>query len=252
MSIDSRLALALGLPDDERVIDPLISVLTSENEDIADRINAADGLVWPRSKKSVAALLTILHDSNEDLRLFIIRTLGKLADKQAIDPLMNVAKDQNESPSVHEAAISALGYVQGKRAFEPLLEALADGDSNIRSAAASALGSLGDRRAVPRLIALLKDEYHVRYAAIQALGKLGDNGALGPLLRMLEDRESDIRVAAVNALGDLGDMGALDALQRMRAHDDYISGEGYEARYAAARAIRKIKRRKRNRLVSLP
>ena len=59
--------------------------------------------------------------------------------------------------------------------IECLIAALKDKDSNVREAAAEALGELGDKRAVkPLLTALKKDkDSNVRDAAAKALGKLG-------------------------------------------------------------------------------
>ena len=58
--------------------------------------------------------------------------------------------------------------------MEPLIAALKDGDSDVRKAAAEALGEIKDPRAVEPLIAALKDEYsYVRQAAAEALDHLG-------------------------------------------------------------------------------
>jgi HEAT repeat protein len=62
---------------------------------------------------------------------------------------------------------------------EPLIAALKDKDSDVRKAAAEALGKIGDPRAVEPLIAALKDaEWHVRKAAAKALVSLYRNASL--------------------------------------------------------------------------
>jgi hypothetical protein len=66
----------------------------------------------------------------------------------------------------------------GAPAMEPLIAALKDKDSkdsDVRQAAAEALGEIKDPRAVEPLIAALKDaKWRVRYAAAYALGEIGD------------------------------------------------------------------------------
>jgi HEAT repeat protein len=74
-------------------------------------------------------------------------------------------------------------------------------------AAASALGNIGDRRALDPLIAALEDEYwNVKQAAAKALGNLGDSRAIRPLIRALgEDKYAFARLAAASALSKLGE-----------------------------------------------
>jgi HEAT repeat protein len=77
---------------------------------------------------------------------------------------------------VRYAAAEALVKI-GAPAMEPLIAALKDKDSkdsDVRQAAAEALGEIKDPRAVEPLIAALKDEVsNVREAAAQALDHLG-------------------------------------------------------------------------------
>jgi hypothetical protein len=87
-------------------------------------------------------------------------------------------------------------------ALEPLIKALGDKDSWGRQIAAKALGKIGDKRAVEPLIKTLKDgNIHVRRqprppynyyscSVIQALGDIGDKRAVEPLIKALEDKKS--------------------------------------------------------------
>jgi hypothetical protein len=76
----------------------------------------------------------------------------------------------------------------------------------LRSAAAGALGIIGDARAVEPLCAAMKDsDARVREAAAQALGSIGDARAVDVLLAALRDRAGDVRRAAVGALGRIDD-----------------------------------------------
>ena len=89
------------------------------------------------------------------------------------------------------------------RLEERLILALKDEDVGIRSAAAEALGEMGDGRAVVPLIYALKDSsWIVRYAAVKALGKIRDARALEPLKDALNDRDSSVRAIADAVLQD--------------------------------------------------
>ncbi|HHL34616.1 MAG TPA: HEAT repeat domain-containing protein, partial [Desulfobulbaceae bacterium] len=85
------------------------------------------------------------------------------------------------------------------RVFEPLAQAL-EGDDFVASAAADALGKLGDARAVGPLVrALAHDSRGVRISASVALARFGDT-AIGSLLQALTDRNGAIRAGAASAL----------------------------------------------------
>ncbi len=123
-----------------------------------------------------------------------------------------------DDPEMRGSAISALGRIGDRRAFEPLLCALGDRERSVRQLAAGALGAMGDGRATAALVATLRDEdYIVRGAAAEALGSIaaGGEGAaacLRPLGEALADPEGWVRQAAAVALGRIGDPVALPDL----------------------------------------
>jgi hypothetical protein len=133
--------------------------------------------------------------------------------------------------AVRQAAVSALGQIGDTRAVEPLLARLEDQESGVRQAAASALGQIGDTRAVEPWRARLEDqESGVRQAAASALGQIGDTRAVEPLLARLEDQDSWARQAAASALGQIGDTRARGALiGRLSADNPNTRAEALEA-----------------------
>ncbi|MEA5545177.1 HEAT repeat domain-containing protein, partial [Limnoraphis robusta CCNP1324] len=81
------------------------------------------------------------------------------------------------------------------------------------SNAASALGNIGNAEAVKPLIAALNDsESDVRSNAASALGNIGNAEAVKPLIAALNDSESDVRSNAASALGNIGDENTLKML----------------------------------------
>ena len=74
-----------------------------------------------------------------------------------------------------------------------------------RKAAAEALGTIGDSRAVETLITALKDEdRRVHGAAAKALGETGDLRAVEPLIPDLKHKDWYVRKVTASALGQLG------------------------------------------------
>ena len=150
----------------------------------------------------------------------------------AVEPHIAALKDENSD--VRQAAAYALGEIKDPRAVEPLIAALKDEDSDVRKAAARALGEIKDPRAVEPLIAALEDEeLRVRAAAAEALVKIGAP-AVEPLIAALEDEELRVRAAAAEALGQIGDARAVAPLiAALKDTDKYV-------RKAATEALGKI------------
>ena len=101
------------------------------------------------------------------------------------------------------------------------------------------LGEAGSPSAVPELSAALKDPNgNVRRLAASALGKIGDARAVIPLLALLEqEQKPQVRQYAVKALGKIRDPRAQPMLQEIAASEN----ERYYTRDAARAALRKLK-----------
>ena len=86
-----------------------------------------------------------------------------------MDPLIEALEDRN----TQEFATGALGEI-GEPAVQPLIQAVND-NPDIMAFLAKALGEIGDARAVEPLIQALKDERsEVRSSAAYALRNMGD------------------------------------------------------------------------------
>ncbi|WP_414625083.1 HEAT repeat domain-containing protein, partial [Calothrix sp. CCY 0018] len=108
-----------------------------------------------------------------------------------------------------------LGKIGDKAAVEPLINALQDEDSFVRSSAAEALGKIGDKAAFEPLINALQDEdLYVRRNAAEALVKIGDKAAVEPLINALQDEDSRVRWSADEALGNIDIPSRLERLLR--------------------------------------
>lgn len=147
-----------------------------------------------------------------DARHAAAALLGRIADPRAVGPLAAALGDAEQD--VRLAAASALGEM-GEAAVEPLIGAVKDTavDDDVRIVAAEALGRLGHARAVEPLVGLLDvSSTGLRKAALLALGWIGDQRAADPLVAALNDDKQGIRQAAAIALGMMGDPRAVQPL----------------------------------------
>jgi HEAT repeat protein len=260
-------AEALGEIKDRRAVEPLIAALKDQYS--WARQAASEALV-KIGAPAVEPLIAALKD--KDVRASATEALVKIG-APAMEPLIAALKDKD----VRKAAAEALDHLGwkpaqdesagwywmakhdwdkcvalGALAVEPLIAALKDENSDVRQAAAKALGKIGDPRAVEPLIAALKDYYSgVRYAAADALGRLGWEpaqdemagwywmakrdwdkcvalGALAvePLIAALKDAEWIVREQALGKIGE-----------RCGAAHRALGDERSDVRQAAAKAL---------------
>ena len=130
-------------------------------------------------------------------------------DSPVIEILINELRGDQEE--VQSGSILAGGLILalieiGESAVNALIEGLEHRNILVRAGAATALGEIGDKRAVMPLIKALEDEdYNVQGWAAGALGKIGDRRAVKPLVKLLKaSEEVAVRNAAEGALEKLG------------------------------------------------
>jgi len=157
-------------------------------------------------------------------RVEALKLLGWIRVYKRTDEIVPLLDDPDEQVST--AAALALGEMGNAKGQELLKDALYDDDPDIRDRAARALGELGDKAAVPVLIeALGRDDLKVREHAIRLLGRLGDPRATEPLIETLaEDRT---RYLSVLALGKLEDRRAVGPLLEVLDHETHTDIRGY-------------------------
>ena len=109
------------------------------------------------------------------------------------------------------ARLLSIGRYSGT--LEAVLPLLNDSEVEVKVAASTALGGLGDRRAVTELVRLLKDgASEARAAAVEALGSLRDYTIREAVMPLLHDPSDSVRAAASVALEKLGDVRSFEGL----------------------------------------
>jgi len=119
----------------------------------------------------------------------------------------------SEVPELRMAAASALGKLGETSAVPALVDALTDENPNVRIRACAALAQLDHPKAVPALIERLSDPNgEVRMEAAVTLASIGTDQALAALLDMLDDSNTAIRRIAASSLGEAGSVSAVQPL----------------------------------------
>lgn len=149
----------------------------------------------------VDALVSLLHrEQDSNVREEVAQALGRLRDPRAIDPLIEMLRDDSHASNI---AIYALKAIAPERLREPLLQLLRERHFLSFACAASVLGQMGETRAIPILIDAMRDcEGNRKYDAQLAGTLLVEFGRAGSdaLVEMLRNETGFVRHLAATDL----------------------------------------------------
>lgn len=204
-----------------------------QKEDLGARYYAAWWLGKFRVKEpeAIASLLIALEDEQDrapdggyPLRRNAARALGKLGDKNAVEPLIRCLKFPDFY--VREAAAQALEMLDDRRCISALISLLDGGvDGAIRvpgkphlvepyEAVIEALGTLGATKAISVIEPFTQHPTDkVSYAAARAMYQLTKEDQYGEILiKALEKEDLQLRRSALMDLGAVGYINAAQAI----------------------------------------
>lgn len=179
------------------------------------RVNITKALANTKDSQAVYPLLYCLNskDENYKVKLSCADALGKIGDRYAVLPLMNIVEDESESSVyVKESAVSALGMIGDEKAVDSLVSILEStkGFLNkftfLKERALEALNKLNykSEKVYNALVKSLRDESpQVRINAIEVLMNSEDDRAIDLIKGMLSDNNRDVVQNAVIALYNL-------------------------------------------------
>ena len=203
--VRKRAANSLGRFKKRRMVEPLIAVLENSNEMKSIRAAAIVSLNALKDERAMESLITVLSDENAEIRLQAAAALGALRDSKAVEKLSEIVENPLEPDNVRAAAVTALGNIGDKSAADVLIRALDIRVGNIAKDAIIALGKLESEVAIPRLTAILEDKGIPLDAGTAALAN------------------ASARTKAARALGTIGGPRAAEALGRRLVDDtEYI------------------------------
>ncbi len=133
-------------------------------------------IISEHKNEAAPHVLPLLRHANASVRLFAIKILGVLTSIEAVPSLIRIA--ESGGPAEAAEALTALGRIGDERAVGPCYSSLSSRNAGVRIAAANALGAYGAPQVVGNLLPLLEDDVSdVRLAAAQALSKCGPEGS---------------------------------------------------------------------------
>jgi HEAT repeat protein len=244
--------MLLARPDDtgarelacQLVSDEVARVLTWRlvdgcvDEERGRQLALAFGRLNPEMADAVAGVLANTDD--RVVRRVLTEVLVRLAP-EAQEIMAGFLQDGRWQ--VVRDAVTVIGRTAIPNALQFLMTALAHDDDRVRSEALVALGTVGGTGA-PILARSYLDvsSTEVRGAAAEAVGLLKDDGSVPLLLDRVEsEADSAVLLLVLRALGRIGNEAALPALQKRAAGSRFGRGSS-DVRVAAVKALAALDR----------
>lgn len=173
----------------------------------------------PLSRSKVSKLVAGLNSAVESEAKRVASFLdGLLYPNYGPGPRIVTAAESQQIQEEHYRT------VRGSAALDPLLDTTRDGTEFARASAATALGAIGERRALPLLVNALSDPSPtVRASATQGLGFFRDPSTVPALIRALDDLDTEVSCSAASALGYIGRGEAVPPLMALYERSDWRS-----------------------------
>ncbi|MGB3976333.1 MAG: HEAT repeat domain-containing protein [bacterium] len=156
--------------------------------------------------EAIKTLKQAIADNNDPMRnkmYFKFRLIEQ--DTPGVVAPYLIANLNDEAAGVSEYIAFILGWIEDKRAIQPLRELLTKKDSQ-KIAAARALGFMRAEESIPDIVALLEDTNpRVRGDAAYSLGLMGNDKANAALQKATQDDDELVRYFAQEALQRIED-----------------------------------------------
>ncbi len=181
-------------------------------KDVIKKINNEQNKIY------LPLLIDFLFKNNNenailDLKVLAIKAISKFKDKSALPALLYCLNDKNSNYKIRLASAEALGKIGDTVAFEPLKNIVEDTQEKstyIKESAVTALGMLGDKRAINVFDSTIntKETFHSKFAflkerIIEAMSKLEiskDNQAYEILKKSILDNSPQVRISTIETL----------------------------------------------------
>ncbi|MEX2380890.1 MAG: PVC-type heme-binding CxxCH protein [Opitutales bacterium] len=206
---------------DRRSADTLLDVARNEEHQLA-RIHAIWGLGQTARHEAAAVreLPELLSDADAEVRAQAAKVLGDSREESALEGL--IGRLQDSSPRVRFFAAISLGKLGDSQAVDPLLELLReneDSDPYLRHAGMMGLAGINS---VPALIAAADDDSAaVRMGSLLAMRRL----QRPEIIRFLSDSDPLLVVEAARAINDHSIRAGMTELAALIDQDDLPESE---------------------------
>lgn len=195
-AVNNNTAQLLSYNPNEKISEKLAVLISSP--DIKLR-NLAGEILIKRQSNSVLPLLSILPNTNDDDRKFIIDILGLIDDSRSIKPIEDVLiNEKNEN--VILACIEALGNLHSEDSLQLIIECFEKNDL-YRPTIIEAVGKIGSAKGLSFLQKVYEQEDElVKYSIVESLGKIGNEETFFFLLNELNKTNGPLVYPIINSI----------------------------------------------------
>lgn len=194
----------------EEAVPVLAELLSTGNLGIQEAADQALRKIG--GKATVAAVIPLLRSDDapaRNLGMDILRAVGV----QDLPALIKLMHDDDDDVRIFVSDI--LGSTESVGAVPPLGDALLkDPEVNVRYQAAVSLGNLGLKEGAKYLNQALEDEEWIQFAVIEALSKVRDDSSVDALAKAMGKSSDLVASMIVEALGEMGNVKAVTMLLR--------------------------------------
>lgn len=228
----------------KEILSKLLDILLLKNIDTDDmdslinvRVLCAKAIANYKDTSTVGTFLYCLNNKGENykIRLACADALGRIGDRFAVEPLIDVVKDEDEkSVYVKESATFALGLLGDVSAIDPLVaimeakQGLLGKFSFLKERIVEALGKLNiNNKKVFKVLknALMDSSPMVRINAIEALMNSEYEEASELIRTALKDEDEEVRKNALIALYNIMGRDILDEVISLPGYDEFLKSE---------------------------
>ena len=192
--------------DEPKVIeDQLLTIFQNPNESEILRSAAISALSKYATEKSTIPLKKSLSSKSKRFKARACSTLGRIYEKNAIEPILKLVMDKNEHIHVRRAAVESLWMLEANEAILSLAQLLKDKSEpgNFRGAITTALGKWQNERALNVLLNVIGSEdepWWLRRAAVRSLKNSREPHVMAALNQLLNANDERLRQAAMDKL----------------------------------------------------
>ncbi len=233
---------ALGKLACDESADSLVSIMSDTELDIDLRIEAIGSLSRFANKEHVNHFVKLLEDFSAEIRTDAIKALEKIGDPAATDSIIKAMKYQGDELYYEEEmewdpmwdiqleAVTALGKIGNEKAVKAIIEYYEDDDSQeISETVFTALARIGSKEALNFLSKILDDGApEERRRVAETLTKHPHESFKSKLVKVLMDKDVALKVGAAKALAaltGLKDDTAVTIAMLLRDEKDWVRAE---------------------------
>jgi HEAT repeat protein len=167
--------------------------------------------------RGIDALLGVLGDENQYVRLTAVSVLGRIGDKRILGPLGAMFLDD---PRMQEAVVTTFARLEERGVIEPATTHAGDRDIVLSKAVLEGFVSRPKDEVRQKLKEALENPSpKVRRFALKALFALSGEAALNDLIAALSDEDIDVKRLAIKIMGKVRDRRVVDSLVQLLLHD---------------------------------